>query len=156
MNSIKAYLTNSEIIEKLTRISQLNLFWLAVADHLETGQYDIKKIKEDITVYGIQALPNFHQLNIRELLYYLNVGRTLHQARENYLPPAKLNANVHFFKAKKSVVKYKGWGKYCHRRLKLHKLEGDHFSIFRQPLVVPFAENFKELLQKIRPNHRSR
>jgi thioesterase domain-containing protein/acyl carrier protein len=148
LHIIKAYLNGSGIEEKLIHVTQLSQLWGTAADALEAGQYDIESIKKEITQYGMPALPNFQQLSIRESLYYLNVGRTLAQARAYYNPTGKVHANVHFFKAGKSIVKHQGWKNYCHRQMKLHKLSGDHYSIFRDPEVIPFAETFNKLLEK--------
>jgi surfactin family lipopeptide synthetase A/fengycin family lipopeptide synthetase D len=121
-------------------------------EYLETNDYDVEMIKKVINEFGMQALPNYNRLNIRESIYYLNVGRTLHRARAHYTPTGKVNANVHFFKARESAFKHQGWKNYCHRQINLYKLNGDHFSIFRKPQVVPFAETFNSILKKIYKN----
>jgi len=102
LNYIKGYSTGSEMEEQLKNATDLSRFWLLVLDYLQANNYDVEEIKKAITEYGMQALPNYHRLNLRECLYYLNVGRTFSNARASYLPSGKIKTTGHFFKAGES------------------------------------------------------
>jgi tyrocidine synthetase-3 len=147
---IKDYSFGSEIREKLKNVTDLDQFWLSTVEYLETNNYDVEMVRRAIRQYGMQALPNYNRLNIRESIYYLNVGRTFHNARAMYTPPEKIHTPVHFFGATQTKGKYeKRWGKYFSKPIKSYKIEGDHYSIFKMPHVVPFVEKFVQIIKDL-------
>jgi thioesterase domain-containing protein len=146
---VKAYAPNSEIEDKLKNVTRLTRFWLSVVKYLDAGHYDIEPIKKAITRYGIHTLPNYHQLDTRESIYYLNIGRTLHQARAGYIPTGKVSAAIHFFKACESRFEHQPWNNYCQNPMTLHEIDGNHFSLFQLPRVIPFARTFTRIIKKL-------
>ena len=97
--------------------------------------------------YGMQALPDFQRLNLRQSVYYLNVGRTFHRARVNYNPKGKIDAPVHYFAAAQSKKTAKDqWKNWCRQPILFYEIPGDHFSIMQQPAVELLAGLFEKIL----------
>jgi hypothetical protein len=125
-----------------------------VAEHFNTNHHYKETIKKTMAK-GIQALPNFRQLDIRDFIYYQNIGRTFHYARSSYIPSVKINTPIHFFKASQSKFKEKAWINYCQHPIEFHIIEGNHFSIFQSPGVVLFAQIFNRIMENRHSYHQS-
>jgi thioesterase domain-containing protein/3-oxoacyl-(acyl-carrier-protein) synthase/acyl carrier protein len=150
LNYVKPYLTGSKIIEKLKNVTHFTQVWSLLEDYLHTEHHDIEIIKKAVYQYGMQALPNYHNLITKESIYYMNVGRTFNNARASYRPPGKINNRGFFFKAKESIFNKNTWQSYFNSPLQSHEINGDHFSIFKMPYVLEFAKTFnKILIQKL-------
>ncbi len=151
LDYIKNYSLGSEIREKLKNVTDLNQFWQSIAEYLETNDYDVEMIKKAITEFGMHALPNYKQLNIKESIYYLNRGRTFHQARKRYAPDGKIHTPVHYFAASESkYINEKQWNQYTIAPIEFYKIAGDHFSILKKPHVARFSKLFNNILENIR------
>jgi amino acid adenylation domain-containing protein len=150
LNFIKGYPIDDELKETLKKVTEIHQVWLLAADYLETKNVDAESVKQVIAAdYGLQVLPNYRQLGIRESLYYLNVSRTLRNARASYSPSGKINTWGHFFKANQSRFKYRPWNAYCRKPFEYHKVDGGHYSIFRQPHAAPFAHTFNQVIRNL-------
>ena len=153
-NYVKDYLKDIDdrIEDRLAHIDGFQDIWPAVVDYLESGDFDVESVKKLILEYGMQALPNYNQLNLRESVYYLNLGRTLTGAMRSYLPEAegKINIPLHYFAASQSreVVKRKQWKKYTAAPITFYEIEGHHYSIFKMPHVADFAGLFTKIIKE--------
>jgi len=137
------FMDDVKLHEKLKKIKKIDQFWPEILDHLEAGHFDLKSFKRMLKGFGMKALPNLHQWNLRDIIYYLNIGRTLNNTMANYIPLGKIHTPVHYFKAKQSWgMKEKRWQKYTTAGVKFSEIAGDHFSIFKTPNVKDFAEIF--------------
>ncbi|MCU0290206.1 MAG: hypothetical protein MUF15_27950 [Acidobacteria bacterium] len=146
-NLIKEYSPASELLENLNT-KELGRLWISLVDYLEAIDYDVEIIKKTIAEYGVQALPNFHQLDIKESIYYLNLGRTLRNARAMYQPTGKIHTYVHYFAASESKdIKKEYWKQYTSRDMIFYEIEGDHFSFLKMPVVKEFANKFIAILR---------
>jgi len=146
----EVFIMEFEIEEKARKIKNMEGFWLEMTDYLESCGLDEKEIKRKIERYGGQVLPNFQRLSVKECIYYLNMGRTLTRAAENYIPPDKINAPVFYFKANLSwEMKVKRWKKYTQDPIQFYELTGDHQAIFTIPYVSDFAKTFDQAVNKI-------
>jgi amino acid adenylation domain-containing protein len=76
------------------------------------------------------------------------VEQALRKARAAYTPSGKISAALHFFKARGTPFKFRKWNSFCRKSMKVHKMDGDHYSMFRFPAVVPFAGVFSSVLEK--------
>jgi thioesterase domain-containing protein len=138
---IKNYLHGSDLQEKLKTASGVNRLWLSVINYLESNNYDVEMIKKMISEYGMQTLPNYHKLNIKESIYYLNVGRTFRHARALYTPSRKIHTPVNYFSASQSKgIRKKRWNDYCGKSIKFYEITGDHFSILKMPQVLELSK----------------
>ncbi len=140
-----------EIKEKLKKVSSLDQFWIMLLEHLEITKYDVKNIKKLLLKFGMQALPNYHQLGLKESCYYLNLGRSFRKTLARYIPVGKIHTPVHYFAAKESKnIKEKQWNHYTSIPIESYKISGNHFSIFKKPHVDGFAKLFNNILKDIR------
>lgn len=154
INFINAYSPSGELIKIVQEITDLNQLWVNVVAYLETSNYDVAMIKRTIAGYGVQALPNFQQLDLKESIYYLNLGRTLLNARAGYKPSVRIQAPVHYVVASQTqVVKKENWNQYSIGGINYYEIEGDHFSIFKKPGVTMLANLFSEILQLTPPKN---
>jgi amino acid adenylation domain-containing protein/FkbM family methyltransferase len=148
LDFIKTYTAATDIQEKLKNVSDANQLWLLLTDYLETNSDEVEFIKKAIAKYGILALPNYRQLNIKESIYYLNMSRTLIKASTLYRPSSKIHTPVHYFAAGQSKRVFKNrWKKYCQKPLISYKIPGDHYSILKMPEVARFAQSFMKILK---------
>jgi thioesterase domain-containing protein/acyl carrier protein len=147
LNFVRDYSIGSEMKEKLENVNEFSQLWLLAADYLEADHYDVEIIKKAITHYGVQALPGYRRLNIRESIYYLNVGRTFRHAWMDYTPGGSIHTPVYYFAAAESrEINKEGWSDYCSQPIRFYEISGDHFSIFRMPEVEAFAKLFAKIL----------
>ncbi|UCH92906.1 MAG: amino acid adenylation domain-containing protein, partial [Candidatus Aminicenantes bacterium] len=147
-NFIKKYLSDRKFEKELDHTVDMENIWLFIIDYLESHHFDVEIIKKAIVEFEAQVVPGYHQLSIAELIRYLNLGRTFHQARAAYIPSGKVKTTVHFFKASESQFKQQSWNNYCLRPIKSHQIEGNHFSIMQMPQVISFARIFTRVIKK--------
>jgi thioesterase domain-containing protein len=99
-------------------------------------------IPEDLT----WIIPNYNQIGTRDLIYYLNMHRTLTSALLLYLPGRPIDTTIHYFKASRSPEAVKeGWHDYCKKPLEIHQLDSDHFSILKKPTVDRMGKIFTDV-----------
>jgi thioesterase domain-containing protein len=150
-NYIKDYLPDSGIKETLENLTGLDRFWFSVLEYLKANNYDVETVRTAIRQYGMHALPNYNRLDIRESIYYLNVGRTFHHASESYIPQGKIHTPIHYFAASESkeIIDRELWNRYTEIPVKAFEITGDHLSIFKMPGVETFAKLFDNVLENV-------
>jgi amino acid adenylation domain-containing protein len=139
-------LPDKKVKQKIRRISENHQLWKFIVDYLENnGVYRdwIFKIHPHIP----RIIPDFDRLGLKELIQRINLIRTLESASYAYIPPGKIHTTINFFKASESEFNQQTWNNYCQKPMKLHKIHGDHFSIFQLHHMVPFAKTFNEILK---------
>jgi bacitracin synthase 3 len=147
---IKKYLVDKEIEEKIENTADINQTWSFIINYLESREFDIEMIKKVIVEYEAHVVPHFNQLKIKELIKYLNVGRTFKHARNLYTPAGKIHTPVHYFAATQSKKSFqKRWETSCSSAMKIYKITGDHTSIFNMPHVAAFARTFARVLKNL-------
>jgi amino acid adenylation domain-containing protein len=147
LNWIHKYLPDEEIKEKTKDVTELKQLWPLIIKYLENTNFDVDIIKKLFPKNVSQFLPNFDQLNIRELIYYLNMNRIFAKAREFYIPSGKIKTIIHYFRANQSKgIINDNWNAYSKKLVKYYEINGDHFSILKKPNVIRFAEIFSNLV----------
>ncbi|HLP47180.1 MAG TPA: thioesterase domain-containing protein, partial [Candidatus Kapabacteria bacterium] len=149
---IKRYLGDSDEIKRIiAKNAGIRQLWNDVVDYLAAQPgHDWEAIKKSIPPGIARVIPNFHRLEIKQAIYYLNRIRSLNNARNRYTPGEKPATAAHFFAADRSVVLTGShWAEYFQKPLKIHKIKGDHFSIFQKPEVIEFARIFEQVLQEV-------
>jgi amino acid adenylation domain-containing protein len=149
---VQALLPGNGLPERLRAVTRMNQIWPLVVDYLEAGHVDVEVLKERIKEYGIQALPNDRQLDLRASIYYLNAARTLVNARTAFTNHKRIEAPIHYFAADRSVgIKKNNWRRNTRQRLFSYEIKGDHYSIFRQPQVDDFSRLFDQVIGQSEP-----
>jgi surfactin family lipopeptide synthetase A/fengycin family lipopeptide synthetase D len=147
-NYIKEFFTGSPIEAKLEKISDIDHIWPFVVDFLHSSNVHAEALKNYLKGYE-NAIPDYQNLSVGELIQFLNMDRTFKNAGAGYIPPGKIRTPIHFFKAGQSGGTYKQyWNEYCAEPVIYHEVEGDHHSIFKQPDVIEFVRLFNEILKE--------
>jgi amino acid adenylation domain-containing protein len=136
------------IKEKLKGLTDLKYFWPLVINHLERNHFDVEPLKRAIPGNIANAVPNFEQQGIRELVFYFNMNRSMGNARDRYIPGGKNRTRINFFGAREfEITNRDNWNIYSQKSFKFYEIEGDHFSIFKPPHVSVFAGVFNKALK---------
>jgi thioesterase domain-containing protein/acyl carrier protein len=146
---VTRYLSQKES-EKITgHVTDIDDFWAHIAAYLEAEQFDVQSIRQVVSQYDAHIVPNYHGLGIGQLLKYLNTGRTFQNARAMYTPPGKIHTPVHYFAASQSegIIVNGYWNEHCREPMKIYRISGDHYSIFRMPDVLHFAGSLANVLK---------
>lgn len=96
-------------------------------------------------------IPGSAVLKPEELTQRLEVLWLLNRAWRQYEPSGKIHSPVYYFKARESGyqdLSSRYWRKYAKRGFITRQVAGDHYSIFRRPLVRDFADTFSLLLRE--------
>ncbi|MCP4221513.1 MAG: hypothetical protein GY765_43215 [bacterium] len=147
---LKKQAAPSELLNSLTSAQDITQLWQLIHNFPETRDVAAKQLIQHFA----HLLPgeSYDRLNLEEALHQLNMSRTLSKARADYTPSRKLSGPIHYFNASMSVnINPEGWQKHCLQPLHLHEIQGDHYSIFKQPDVGPLARHFTTLIKKIVP-----
>jgi malonyl CoA-acyl carrier protein transacylase len=140
-----------EIRKRIGDITEIHQLWPIIVDYLEETNFDINILRQMVHPTMIDAFPNFYELSVRELIFFLNTTRTYLRAEWNYHPVGKINAMTYSFEAIESNVNTYDikWRDFC-LKLKIFEIPGDHFSIFRTPDVTTFAEALDKALEELK------
>ena len=149
VNCVTKYLNNADLKKKAGNLTEMQQVWPFTVAYLEETNFDIRELHRLIPENLKPSIPRFEELGPGELVYYLNMVRTLDRARAAYSPVGKLEATVHFFGARQSNEKnkdfWKQWNRYCRNPVIYHQVPGDHFSILKRPGNEKFAEKFSTI-----------
>lgn len=95
------------------------------------------------------AIPGIDTLSFAELVPYVHIVLSLDHARHSYVPNSTLSSTVHYFAATDSPIKNEnGWQPYIKEEIQHYYLEGDHYSIVRNPQVAELARLMTSALNK--------
>jgi len=143
VNFLMQYMPGNEIKEKVENISEINEIWPTIVNHLEKNSFSTDAIKKLIPDDLARIIPNYHRAGIKELVYYLNMNRTLTTPLSRYIPGGKIKMPVHYFKASESPGNInQQWQGFCSKSIRLYQVKGNHFSILKQPVVKNMVELF--------------
>jgi thioesterase domain-containing protein/acyl carrier protein len=145
---IRECLSGSDMIGKLQDTRTVENIWISVVDYIRSNNIDARVFRGIINQFAGASIPNYHRLEPPELIRYLNIIRSLDAARLSYVPNGKINTPIYFFKASRSgSIKHENWSEYACKPLKFYEVTGDHYSIFKSPGVIDFAEKFGKTLE---------
>jgi thioesterase domain-containing protein len=130
-------------------MDNIEQLWLSFVQYLETSRIHVDIVRKMIAAAMAQAIPNYHQLGTRELIYHLNLERTLGNARASYIPQSKIKTALHYFSASESTeIEKEQWNNYCKVPINIYEIPGDHFSIFKIPNVLNLTKIFDILISR--------
>jgi len=143
------FLVGQETREKLKDAANLQETWSIILTDLLENQVNPARLRKDIPGNVAEATPNFEQQGIKELVFYLNMFRSLEKARNKYIPLRKNQTLIHFIGAKEYVIENRSeWNKYTHLPLEFYPVKGGHFSMYEVPYVISLARTFSSLINK--------
>jgi len=142
---LKDYLPGEELDERLTCITDIDKTWSEVIAFLAENHYPVETVRRLIPGYLAQIIPRYERLGLRELIYYLNLGRSLSHARAIYIPGGKIRCGIHHFTASESrEISRETWAEYCQIPMKVYEISGSHYSILKMPGVDHTAQLFSQ------------
>ncbi|MCP4153863.1 MAG: hypothetical protein GY757_39415, partial [bacterium] len=101
---------------RIKNVTQLNRLWPEVIEYLQTIHFEVEKLRNIIPQSFAEAIPNFRQQGIREIIYYYNLIRSYDLARAKYIPAGKLKTPVHYFNATENEMEnreiWENWNNY--------------------------------------------
>jgi iturin family lipopeptide synthetase B len=140
---------DQQVKKKLNSMDNIEQLWLSFVQYLETSRIHVDIVRKMIAAAMAQAIPNYHQLGTRELIYHLNLERTLGNARASYIPQSKIKTALHYFSASESTeIEKEQWNNYCKVPINIYEIPGDHFSIFKIPNVLNLTKIFDILISR--------
>lgn len=130
----------------LNRYNDTSQLWEAFYQYLIHEKISAEEIREKVREQIGRLIPYFEELEIRELLYYINIFRTSENARRCYIPPNNINSRVCLFEANQETVKNKErWNIYCNELMKVYEINGNHVSIFEVTNISSVADVFNRV-----------
>jgi thioesterase domain-containing protein len=134
-------LPDEDIKEKLENVPEMDHIWPMIVNYLEEKNVSVEKVKKVIPQEYARVIPNYDRLSNREVIYYLNMCRTMANAGAFYIPGAKLKTVLYYFKARQSPGEMmESWRDYCRQTIKPYEIPGDHFSILKNIKADVFEE----------------
>jgi thioesterase domain-containing protein len=107
------------------------------------GIKEIEKIIPSRILHSIRSIPDVDRWTVRDLVAYLKMNRALTVISASYVPLEKVVTTIHYFAAGGSRAEHgNGWNNYSSGPIKFYQAPGDHYSIFRLPGIIGFAELF--------------
>ncbi|MCP4151326.1 MAG: hypothetical protein GY757_26515, partial [bacterium] len=140
---IKKFLTGIDTSDILDAVNDPAKIWPTIVEYLKSNEEYLKQIITAISEQGmlaVQATMNYGQIRLEDALQYINLSRSLINAAARYLPTKKIDTPLYFFNALKGGRGIsEAWQDYCREPVIYHKLNGDHYSILRSPVVEVLA-----------------
>jgi fengycin family lipopeptide synthetase D len=150
---IHKHLPGIEITQHPETPEGINRVWSTAVEYIKNSHFDEKVIKELTAAYEAPIAPDDRQQNksIGDLIKALNLSRTLIQARSLYMPDGKINTPIHYFAASQSaeIINEQDWNNFCSTPIKIQKIPGDHYSMFKMPQMAVLAKIFDNALAPV-------
>ncbi|MFZ5989460.1 MAG: AMP-binding protein [Bacillota bacterium] len=154
--------TEKQLVEEVLPIQELKglvensyskeQIWSLILEYAENddpNQEVLTRLKEAVPVGLRSIIPYYENIDVRNLIYYINVIRSLANARSWYVPAGKIKTQIHFFKASlETVLDESIWNQYCEKPVKTYTFLGDHFTMFKEPNVLNNSETFDKIFIK--------
>ncbi|MGB7605871.1 MAG: amino acid adenylation domain-containing protein [Lutisporaceae bacterium] len=145
---ISSILPDNWLSEKAKTINTTDELWLEAIDYMERHGVSVESIIKLTPKYAKQIQAIVENLEINEIVRYVNMIRTINRAIYDYLPSTKIKATVHLIKAKDSSwLKPMNWEVYIENHYEVTEIEGDHFTIFSEPNVHELTEAFDKSME---------
>jgi FkbH-like protein len=135
----------------ISEITNFESLWPAFIENYKNQKEIINRIKEEIPEAIRHAIPDYNKTDLRSLVYYLNIMRTLNNARVQYYPKTKVMRACYFsainddIMIKDQSANIEEWKKYIKDQIEVYTVKGNHFSIFDED-VNDLAKNLQKAL----------
>ena len=138
-----------KIKEKINSATSIEELWLVVIEYFEKNNLSLDEIKQSEIRNIAGFIPEYNEIGIRDLVYYMNFIRTLNTTIEGYMPKNQINTQVHMFNASgKGVGNKKDWNKLLVHESVCFSIPGDHFTMMQNPNVSKLTAVASEILKK--------
>ncbi|MGM0713544.1 amino acid adenylation domain-containing protein [Brevibacillus parabrevis] len=134
--------TAAEWSAQLEQETTLYGLYKKVAQYMEQHSLTHETLEAVMPKEIMQAIPGYAHGQQVDFYRYVHLFIDLQHAYVHYQPPRKVFAQAHLVKAQKSAIEENKWNAFFYRPIALHEIEGDHFSIFKEPAVAEMASFF--------------
>ncbi|MGE5343419.1 MAG: AMP-binding protein [Candidatus Omnitrophota bacterium] len=147
---VRRAISDPELHEKLESASGLDQIWSVIGEYLEKTPAGMDILKEEIRKNTNPGMGIDGQIKPMDMIKRFNMARTLANAWSLYNPAEKIKTPIHYVAAvrSKETIKDK-WEDYSEQPILHYEIDGDHFSIFRKPDVLAFAEKFCNMVRTV-------
>lgn len=145
---------SEDVYELIKEKETVEEIWTYITNNVKILNADINKVKDNISDIIAKGIPNYDNLDVKELIRYINILRVLHNARANYFPINKINTQIYFINALLGNVidnhsKNKDiWEKYTNNPLECYSFEVDHFNLTTNPIALEIAKIVNDILKE--------
>ncbi|MCP5055021.1 MAG: amino acid adenylation domain-containing protein, partial [bacterium] len=147
---VREFLPQAKIKEDIGQLPDVSTLWREILHHFQTHETDADtdtgKLKHTLLGPIREAVPNYHELDIRSVFYYLNIIRWLDNARNGYHPEGKISTGIHFFQASSSAPALNQWNQYSNGDCHTYEVPGNHHSLFKPPGIAELAKQLDKTL----------
>ncbi|MNC37968.1 Polyketide synthase PksR [compost metagenome] len=117
-----------------------------LARHMEASGLGYEALETLVPVEIMRAIPAYAQRNTNDFYHYVNLFLDLQNAYVHYNPVRKVFAQAYLIKASESGgVAENGWNAFLYRPVIFREVNGDHYSVFREPDLAGLAEVFETI-----------
>lgn len=140
----------NDLKSNMNKLSGHNDVWRCFVDYLEKNNVKAKQFMGGIPPELLMLIPNAHHLDIKGLIYFVNLFRSSDMARAFYIPSGSVKAQIHFFEADNTGIANKErWNLYCEKPIKIYKTKGDHVSMMKPPDVTMLSQIYNSVLYEM-------
>ncbi|UII31954.1 non-ribosomal peptide synthase/polyketide synthase [Fulvivirga ulvae] len=125
--------------EVLERLESMQEVW-EQAIELFSGLSDMGPVKGMVPGDIVPLIPDFDNIDVRQMILYLNTIRTLDNAVLRYKIKGKLKAEPVYVKAEDTDYGIELLSENFEKEINYIEVDGDHFSILREPGVKRVVE----------------
>ncbi|NEW06823.1 amino acid adenylation domain-containing protein [Paenibacillus sp. SYP-B3998] len=137
----------SRLLEHTVRSEQVWHTFLTLAEKEQVSDELLAMLLSNKEL--IASMPEVENCkSLSELVKIYNVCRSLTYARDHYVAANRIEARLDFFQASTSPVENMGakWRDLSAQPVIIHEVVGDHYSMFRMPLLHGLASTFDRVL----------
>ncbi|MBU7314571.1 non-ribosomal peptide synthetase [Paenibacillus oleatilyticus] len=149
-NMFAPYLHSPLVVGLLEQTAGSEQVWhtfLTLAEQEQAGEELLAMLLSNKEL--IASMPEVENCkSLPELIKIYNVCRSLTYARDHYAAANPIAARIDFFQALTSPVENMGmrWRALSSQPVNIHEVAGDHYSMFRKPLLQGLASAFDRVL----------
>jgi amino acid adenylation domain-containing protein len=145
---LKQFVNNQNIFKDLDDVKDLGQLWLKAVDLIKHSGVSEEIVKRGLMGVVGYSIKDQETLPVDELTSYMNFTRTLLRACSNYIPYRPILSRITYFRASDSGVENpQSWLNYSKNKGTIHSIEGDHFTILKQPSVFKLYDELMKSLK---------
>lgn len=134
-------------------INDTNELWKAVINYCSLNDEASRLIRNMVSkLLGslYYALPEIAETDIKALIHYVNVVRSISNLYYGYMPQTRLRCNIDFFYVNESeyAKDIDRWQAFSEQTVHYHKMNGTHFTMFHNKNAKDLGIKFNEILDR--------
>jgi thioesterase domain-containing protein/acyl carrier protein len=126
----------------------LEKLWDRATLFIKESRLDLSGIKKRIPDEIRDLIPHLNEIELDDLVIYVNAIRTWTKAVAKYQVKGKLKTQLAYIKASETDFDFGLIGDYFENSATVIEISGNHFSILKQPHVYEMAKQVENELQK--------